>query len=111
MARLEEEEEVELKKNEALAQRKIIKEFKSSEDYQEEVENAASKYFGEGFDFCKRQLAHHHPNLIIDLDDMDMDRDLLEKEGDESEEKEEDNQKGEEQEKVEKKRDTNPLSP
>ena len=31
-----------------------IAEFKSSSDFQEAVENAASKYFGEGFDFWKR---------------------------------------------------------
>ena len=32
-----------MKKNEALAHKRIIEEFKSSEDYQEEVENAVSK--------------------------------------------------------------------
>ena len=64
-------------------------EFKSSSDFREVVENAASKYFGEGFDFCKRQLAVHYPNLSIDLDAMDMDHELLEKEEREAEEKEE----------------------
>ena len=66
-----------------------ILEFKSSSDFQDAVENAISKYFGEGFDFCKRQLAVHHPNLGIDLDAMDMDHELLEKEEREAEEKEE----------------------
>ena len=54
-----------MKKNEALAHKRIIEEFKSFEDYQEEVENAASKYFGEGFDFCERQLAYHHLTSIL----------------------------------------------
>ncbi|GFS36694.1 hypothetical protein Acr_00g0047470 [Actinidia rufa] len=52
------------------------------------------------FDFCKRQLAHHHPNLGIDLGGMDMDCDLLEKE-----EAEENKEQGEG------KGDTNLLSP
>ena len=63
-------------------------EFKSSSDFREVVENAASKYFGEGFDFCKRQLVVHHPNLDIDLNAMDMDHELLEKEEREAKEKE-----------------------
>ena len=95
-----------MKKNEALAQKRIIEEFKSSEDYQEKIENAASKYFGEGFDFCKRQLTHHHPKLGIDLDGMGMDCDLLEKEKtgeDKKGDKEEEREKGKEN--------TSPLSP
>ncbi|GFZ14417.1 hypothetical protein Acr_24g0006070 [Actinidia rufa] len=45
--RLEVEVEVvELRKEEALAKRKVIEEFKSSKDFQEAVENASSKYFG-----------------------------------------------------------------
>ena len=75
-----EAEVADLKKNEALAQRNIIEEFKSLEEYYWEVENATSKFFGECFDFCERQLAHHHPNLDTDLDGMDMDRDFLERE-------------------------------
>ncbi|GFZ11055.1 hypothetical protein Acr_22g0004530 [Actinidia rufa] len=31
------------------------------------VEDADSKYFGKGFDFCKRQLRRHHPNLTLPL--------------------------------------------
>ena len=91
-------EVAELKKNEAFAQRRILDELRSSKDYQEEVENAASKYFGEGFDFCKRQLAYHHPNLGIDLDNMDLDYEIIEKE-EAAEENEGDKEKGEEQEK------------
>ena len=85
----------ELKKNEALAQRRILEEFRSSKYYQGEVNNATSKYFGEEFDFCKRQLAHHHPHLNIDLDNMDMDYEMLEKE-EAVEEKEGGKEKGEE---------------
>ena len=43
-----------LRKNEALTKRKVIEEFKSSNDFQEAVETADSKYFGERFDFFKR---------------------------------------------------------
>ena len=54
-----------------------VEEFKSSSDFSEAVESASSKYFGEGFDFCKRQLRHHHPDLAIDLEEMRLDLDLL----------------------------------
>ena len=54
-----------------------IAEFKSSSDFQEAVKNAGSKYFGEGFDFYKRQLVVHHPDLGIDLNAMDIDHELL----------------------------------
>ena len=86
-------EATELRKNEAFAKEKAVKEFKYSENFQEAIEDASSKYFGEGFDFCKRQLAGHHPNLGIDLDNMGLDHDLLE-EKEEAEERE--NKKGEE---------------
>ena len=69
------------------------------------MESLASKYFGEGFDFYKRQLAHQHPNLSIDLDDMGIDHDLLEEEEDEA------YKKGENKEKVKDKGDTSPFSP
>ncbi|GFZ01053.1 hypothetical protein Acr_14g0006880 [Actinidia rufa] len=97
LARLE-EEVAELKKNEALAKKKAVEEYKASKDFQEAVENASSKYFGEGFDFCKRQLARHHPNLGIDLDNMGLGHDLLEEEEAEEREREEkeENKKGEE---------------
>ncbi|GFY95620.1 hypothetical protein Acr_10g0010050 [Actinidia rufa] len=101
VARLE-EEMAELKKNEALSKNKATEEYKSSNDFQKAVEFVASKYFGEGFDFCKRQLAHHHPKLGIDLDGMGLDHDLLE----EAEDKGEDKEKEENKEKG----DTNPFS-
>ncbi|GFZ04454.1 hypothetical protein Acr_17g0000260 [Actinidia rufa] len=39
--------------------------------------DAASKYFGEGFNFCKVQLRRHHPDLAIDLEGAVVDQDLL----------------------------------
>ena len=69
-----------LKKRETLAKKKAIEEFKSSDDFQEAVVTSASTYFGGGVDFCKRQLVHHHPNLGINLDIMDMNWDMLERE-------------------------------
>ncbi|GFY86209.1 hypothetical protein Acr_04g0009470 [Actinidia rufa] len=91
----------ELKKNKARAKKKAVEDYKSSNDFQEVVESATSKYFGEGFNLYKRQLAHHHLNLGIDLDDMGLDHDLLEVEKDDAEEKGEDKEKG----------DTSPFSP
>ena len=66
---------------------KAIEEFKSSDDFQKAVESLDGKYFGEGFNFCKRQLAHHHPNIDINIDDMGIDHDLLEEEEDEAKKK------------------------
>ena len=77
----------ELKKKEVLAKKKAIKEFKSSDDFQKAVVTSASNYFGVGFDFYKRQLAHHNPNLGIDLDNMEMDCDLFKKEETEAKER------------------------
>ena len=63
----------------------FIEEFKSSGDFQEAVEDASSKYFDEGFDFCKRQLRRHHLELDIDLEGMELD--LEEEEGEQEEER------------------------
>ena len=71
------------------------------------MESTVGKYFGEGFDFCKRQLAHHHLIFGIDLDDMGIDHDLLEEEEDETGKKGENKEREENKEKG----DTNPLSP
>ena len=57
----------ELKRNEALANKKAFEDFKSSNDFQEAVVTSTSAYLSEGFNFCKRKLAYHHPNLGIDL--------------------------------------------
>ncbi|GFZ18347.1 hypothetical protein Acr_27g0000860 [Actinidia rufa] len=64
------------------------------------VEAAASKYFGKRVDFCKRQIARHHPNLGFNLEGMGIDHDLLNEE-EETEEKEENREEG----------DTSPFSP
>ena len=66
VARLE-VEAAEPKKNEALAKKRAIEEFKFSDDFQEPVELTSSKYFGEDFDICKRQICYHHPDLSIDI--------------------------------------------
>ncbi|GFZ06998.1 hypothetical protein Acr_18g0011680 [Actinidia rufa] len=39
-----------------------VEEFKSSSEFVVAIEDFASKYFGEGFDFCKVQLRRHHPD-------------------------------------------------
>ena len=68
-----------------------IEEFKSSGDFQKAIEDACSKYFGKGFDFYKIQLCRHHPELGIDLENMELDVALLEEE-----EGEQEDEKGEE---------------
>ena len=67
------------------SRKSTIEEFKSSSDFSEAIENAASKYFGKVFDFCKRQLRHHHPDLAIDLEEMGLDHNLLVKKDDDAE--------------------------
>ncbi|GFY95590.1 hypothetical protein Acr_10g0009750 [Actinidia rufa] len=54
-----------------------VEEFKSSSEFMVAVEDSASKYFGEGFNFCKVQLRRHHPDLAIDLEGTVVDQDLL----------------------------------
>ena len=62
-----------------------MEEFKSSSNFLGAVENAASKYFDEGFDFYKRQLRRHHLELAIDLEGMGLDHDLLAEEDEDEE--------------------------
>ena len=45
---------VELREAVSRAKKFVVDEFKSSSEFLEAVEDADSKYFGEGFDFCKR---------------------------------------------------------
>ncbi|GFS39127.1 hypothetical protein Acr_00g0061240 [Actinidia rufa] len=85
-----------------------VEAFKSSDEFLDAVEATATKYFGEGFDFCKRQLHRHHPDLAIDLEGMSLDHDLLDEEEWEGEQGEV------EEEKEEKKKEdkaTSPFSP
>ncbi|GFZ18272.1 hypothetical protein Acr_27g0000110 [Actinidia rufa] len=75
----------ELEKSQSLTQGRIIVAFKESDDFLEAVRGSASSYFGDGFDFCKRQLAHQYPDLSVDLEDVEMDHEFLAKEEDEAE--------------------------
>ena len=77
---------VELREAVSRAKKFVVDEFKSSSEFLKIVEDAASKYFGEGFDFYKWQLRHHHPDLAINLEDMGLDHDLLPEEDDGEEE-------------------------
>ncbi|GFZ09933.1 hypothetical protein Acr_21g0005320 [Actinidia rufa] len=54
-----------------------VEEFKSSSEFMMAVEDSTSKYFGEGFNFCKVQLRRHHPDLCIDLEGTVVNQDLL----------------------------------
>ncbi|GFZ13018.1 hypothetical protein Acr_23g0014030 [Actinidia rufa] len=64
---------------EALNKSKVsaVEEFKSSSEFMVAVEDSVSKYFGEGFNFCKVQLRRHHPDLAIDLEGTVVNQDLL----------------------------------
>ncbi|XP_057465377.1 uncharacterized protein LOC130755081 [Actinidia eriantha] len=77
----------ELEGKQSVSRGKIIAAFRESDDFLEAVRGSASSYFGEGFDFCKRQLAHQFPNLGVDLEDVEMDQDLIAQEEAEAEEK------------------------
>ena len=79
MARLE-AEVAELTSILALAKKLAIEEFKSSNDFKDAVTDSAAMYFGEGFEFCKRQILHQHPNLGIEVASMEMDAGLDEEE-------------------------------
>ncbi|GFZ15786.1 hypothetical protein Acr_25g0001950 [Actinidia rufa] len=57
--------------------KEFAEEFKSSSEFMVAVEDSASKYFGERFNFCKVQLRRHHPDLTIDLEGTVVDQDLL----------------------------------
>ena len=81
----------------------------------------ASKYFGEGFDFCKRQIACHHPDIGIDLQGMGIDIEMLEEEKTEAKEREENEERDlekdderdleKDEEKDGEKGNTSPISP
>ncbi|GFY85222.1 hypothetical protein Acr_03g0019960 [Actinidia rufa] len=77
----------ELEKSQSLTQGRIIATFKESDDFLEAVRGSASSYFGDGFDFCKRQLAHQYPDLGVDLEDVEMDHEFLAKEEAEAEQR------------------------
>ncbi|GFZ14358.1 hypothetical protein Acr_24g0005480 [Actinidia rufa] len=77
----------ELEKSQSVSQGRIIAAFKESDDFLEAVRGSASSYFGDGFDFCKRQLAHQYPDLGVDLEDVEMDQEFLAKEEAEAEQR------------------------
>ncbi|GFZ20945.1 hypothetical protein Acr_29g0001070 [Actinidia rufa] len=62
------------KAREVLARKSAVEEYKTLDDFQEIVEQAASRYYGEGFDLCKKQIGHFHPEL--DIEDMEIDDEL-----------------------------------
>ena len=101
-----EEEIAELKAKEVLAKKSSIKEYKSSDDFQEEVVLAASKYFGEGFNLCKKQIGLFH--LELGIQDMEIDDELAQEEDEGEDENEEEDNKEKEEEKGD--QDHNPLS-
>ena len=76
---------VELREALTRAKKSVVEEFKSSSDFLGAVKDAVSKYFSEGFDFCKRQLRRYHPDLAIDLEGMGLDHDLLAEEDEDEE--------------------------
>ncbi|GFS38591.1 hypothetical protein Acr_00g0058480 [Actinidia rufa] len=73
------------------AKESAVEEFKSSSEFMVVVEDSASKYFGEGFDFCKVQLQRHHSDLAIDLEGTVVDQDLLAEQDEAAEEREQKN--------------------
>ncbi|GFZ06815.1 hypothetical protein Acr_18g0009850 [Actinidia rufa] len=73
------------------AKESAVEEFKSSSEFMVVVEDSGSKYFGEGFDFCKVQLRRHHPDLAIDLEGTVVDQDLLTEQDEAAEEREKEN--------------------
>ncbi|GFS34987.1 hypothetical protein Acr_00g0037160 [Actinidia rufa] len=94
----------------AKLKKKAIAEFKASDEFQKAVEFIASRYFGNGFDFCKRKIRRPYPDL--DIVSMGIDADLLEKEEEEEEKDgEKEGEKEEEKKHDEEKGDTSPLSP
>ncbi|GFS34965.1 hypothetical protein Acr_00g0037000 [Actinidia rufa] len=64
----------------AKAKELAIEEFKASEEFKAAVTDSAATYFGDGFEFCKRQLLHQFPNLGADVANMAMDPSFAEEE-------------------------------
>ena len=76
---------VELREAVTRAKTSVVEEFKSLLYFLGAVQDVASKYFDEGFDFCKHQLRCHHLELAIDLESMGFDLDLLAEEDEDEE--------------------------
>ncbi|GFZ05549.1 hypothetical protein Acr_17g0011210 [Actinidia rufa] len=80
--------EIELREALNKAKESAVEEFKSSSEFLVAVEDSTSKYFGEGFEFCKVQLHRHHPDLAIELEGTVLDQDQLAEQDKAAEEKE-----------------------
>ncbi|GFY87361.1 hypothetical protein Acr_05g0010000 [Actinidia rufa] len=79
---------VELREALDKAKESAVEEFKSLSEFVVAVEDFASKYFGEEFNFCKVQLRRHHPNRGINFEGTMVDQDLLAEQDETAEEKE-----------------------
>ncbi|GFZ06996.1 hypothetical protein Acr_18g0011660 [Actinidia rufa] len=64
----------------AKAKELAIEDFKASEEFKAAVTDSVATYFGDGFEFCKRQLLHQFPNLGADVASMAMDPSFAEEE-------------------------------
>ncbi|GFY97236.1 hypothetical protein Acr_11g0015420 [Actinidia rufa] len=64
----------------AKAKELAIEDFKASEEFKAAVTDSAATYFGDGFEFCKRQLLHQFPHLGADVANMAMDPSFAEEE-------------------------------
>ena len=64
-----------MRRREALAKTSTIEEFK------EVMEGAASLYFGEGFNLCKKKIGILHPKL--DIEDLQINPDLVDEDEEE----------------------------
>ncbi|GFY85846.1 hypothetical protein Acr_04g0005840 [Actinidia rufa] len=71
---------VELTSKLAKAKELAIEDFKASEEFKAAVTDSAATYFGDGFEFCKRQLLHQFPNLGADVANMAIDPSFAEEE-------------------------------
>ena len=101
-----EKEIAELQKKKILTKMSAIEEYKSFDGFHEAVVQATSKYFGEGFDLCKKQIGLLHPEL--DIQSLEID-DELAREEDESEDKKVEEEKEDEREGGTSEQDNNPF--
>ena len=77
MERLE-KEVAELKWKEAITKESTIEVYKALNDFQEIMEQITSKYFGEGFDLCYKQINRLH--LELGIQDIQINLELAEEE-------------------------------
>ena len=87
-----EKEIAELKARRVLVKKSAIKEYKSLDDSHEVVVQTTSKYFGKGFDLCKKQINRLHPKL--DIQGLGIDNKLTCEEDKSEDEKEDEEKEG-----------------